>query len=147
MVVQISLQATCRIFTRCFLTKRMNPGSLHYRNVCVFLDGGTGRTIPFCPFLVSLVNISLTIGEKMQGNVRDFLGVTREARRADDQQASFQGRGNSTVEHSVRVLVPCKDVVFSDWRPVRNERQHLHPAVAFPCSRAGPAPFTPGARA
>ena len=97
-----------------------------------------------CPFLVSLVNISLTIGEKMQGNARDSLGVTREAGRADERQASFQSRGNSTVEHNVRVLVPCKDVVFSDWRPVRNERQRLHPAVAFPRSRADPAPCIPG---
>ena len=80
----------------------------------------------------------------MQGNARDSLGVTREAGRADEQQATFQGRGNSTVEHSVRVLVPCKDVVFSDWRPARNERQHLHPAVTFPRSRANPASLIPG---
>jgi len=80
----------------------------------------------------------------MQGNARDPLGVTREAGHADEQQASFQGRGNSTVEHSVRVLVPCKDVVFSDWRPVRNERQRLHPAVAFPRTHTDPAPCIPG---
>jgi len=103
--------------------------------------------MPFCPFLVSLVNISLTIGEKMQGNARDFLGVLREAGRADEQQASFRNRKNSTVEHSVRVLVPCKDVVFSDWRPARNERQHRHPAVTFPRSRANPASLVPGGAA
>ena len=68
----------------------------------------------------------------MQGNARDSLGVTREAGRADEQQATFQGRQNSTVEHNVRVLVPCKDVVFSDWRPARNERQRL------PCCRIPP---------
>jgi hypothetical protein len=95
--------------------------------------------MPFCPFLVSLVNISLTIGEKMQGNARDFLGVPREAGRADDQQATFRNRKNSTVEHSVRVVVPCQDVVFSDWHPVRNEQQLRHPAVTFRRSRANTA--------
>jgi len=83
----------------------------------------------------------------MQGNARDSLGVTREAAYADERQASFQSIGNSTVEHNVRVIVPCKDVVFSDWRPVRNERQRLHPAVALPRSRADPAPFIQGAAA
>jgi len=105
-------------------------------------------TIPLCArSFVSLVNISLAIGEKMQGNARDLLGVTREAGRADEQQARFQSRGNSTVEHSVRVLVPCKDVVFSDWRPARKYRQHRHPAVVFLRSRANPAPCIPGAAA
>jgi hypothetical protein len=80
------------------------------------------------------------MGEKMQGNACDFLGVTREAGRADEEQASFRNRNNSTVEHNVRVLVPCQDVVFSDGRPARKERQHRHPAVAFPRSRANPAP-------
>ena len=109
---------------------------------------GRTRTIPFlCPFFCIADGHLVTIGEKMQGNARDSLGVTREAGRADEQQATFQGRGNSTVEHSVRVLVPCKDVVFSDWRPARNERQHLHPAVAFPRSRADPASLIPGAAA
>jgi hypothetical protein len=126
----------------------MRHGSLHYRNGCGFPGRGTGKNNSFlCPFLVSLVNISLTIGEKMQGIARDFLGVTREAGRADEQQATFQNRKNSTVEHSVRVLVPCKDVVFSDWRPVRNERQRLHPAVALPRTRTDPAPCIPGAAA
>ena len=87
------------------------------------------------------------MGEKMQGNACDSLGVTQEAGRADEQQASFRNRKNSTVEHSVRVLVPCKDVVFSGWRPARNERQHRHPAVTFPRSRADPASLIPGGAA
>jgi len=112
--------------------------------VCVFLERGTGRRILLCPFFCIAGEHILKIGEKMQGNARDPLGVTREARRADEEQATFQNRKNSTVEHSVRVLVPCKDVVFSDWRPARNQRQRLHPAVAFPRSRANPALLIPG---
>ena len=132
----------------CSLAGMMSPGSLHYCNVCVFLDVGRTRTIPFlCPFLCIAGEHLVTIGEKMHGNACESLGVTREAGRADEQQATFQGRQNSTVEHSVRVLVPCKDVVFSDWRPARNERQRLHPAVAFPRSRANPASLNPGAAA
>jgi len=123
------------------------PGSLHYRNVCVFLERRTGRTIPCVPVPGIAGEHLVTIGEKMQGNARDSLGVTREAGRADERQARFQSRGNSTVEHSVRVLVPCKDVVFSDWRPARKYRQRLHPAVAFPRSRAGPASLIPGGAA
>jgi hypothetical protein len=106
-----------------------------------------GQNNSFLPVLCIAGEHLVTIGEKMQGNARDSLGVTREAGRADEQQATFQSRGNSTVEHSVRVLVPCKDVVFSDWRPARKYRQHLHPAVAFPRSRHDPALFIPGAAA
>jgi len=75
----------------------------------------------------------------MQGNARDSLGVTREAGVADEKQTAFQSRGNSTVEHSVRVIVPFEDVVRPDWRPAGNYGQHLHPAVAFPRTRADPA--------
>lgn len=75
----------------------------------------------------------------MQGNACDSLGVTREAADADERQASFQSIGNSTVEHSVRVIVPFEDVVHPEWRPAGNYGQRLHPAVAFLCNRANPA--------
>jgi hypothetical protein len=126
----------------------MSPGSLHYRNGCGFPERGNGQK-QF--LLVPVPGIAgehlVTIGEKMQGIARDFLGVTREAGRADDQQATFHNRKNSTVEHSVRVLVPWKDVVVSDWRPARKCRQRLHPAVTFRRSRANPAPCIPGGAA
>jgi hypothetical protein len=80
----------------------------------------------------------------MQGNACDSLRVTREAGVADERQAGFQSIGNSTVEHSVRVIVPSKDVVQPGWRPAGNYGQRLHPAVAFPRTRADPATLIQG---
>jgi len=87
----------------------------------------------------------LKIGEKMQGNACDSLGVTREAGVADEKQTAFQRTGKIIVEHSVRVIVPFEDVVHHEWRPAGNYGQRLHPAVAFPRMRAAdPAPFVRG---
>jgi hypothetical protein len=112
--------------------------------LCVFLEVWTGRKIPFLPVLCIAGEHFLKIGEKMQGNARDPLGVTREAGVAGKKQTAFQSRGNSTVEHSVRVIVPFEDVVQTGWHPAGNYGQHLHPAVAFPCTRADPASFIQG---
>ena len=75
----------------------------------------------------------------MQGNAREPMRVTQEAVDAYERQTGFHGMGNSTVEHSVRVIVPSKDVVQPGLRSAGNSGQHLQPAVAFPCNRANPA--------
>ena len=102
-----------------------------------------GQRDPLLPVPVSLVNMQKN-GEKIQGNAREPMRVTQEAVDAYERQTGFHGMGNSTVEHSVRVIVPSKDVVQPPWRtaPTRalgNSVQRLYRAVAFFRNRANPA--------
>ena len=80
----------------------------------------------------------------MQGNARDSLGVTREAVGADERQAGFHGIENSAVEHTVRVIVPSKDVIQPGWRAGGDFGLRFKQAVAFPRTRADPATLIQG---
>ena len=80
----------------------------------------------------------------MQGNARDSLGVTREAVGADERQASFHCTGKIIVEHTVRVIVPSKDVIQPGWRAGGDFGLRFKHAVAFLCNRADPATLIQG---